>query len=100
MERILEEKKTVGVMIALYCRKVHGEKELCADCQQLQDYAMMRLEQCKFGEQKPTCDSCKVHCYKPEMRERIRTVMRYSGPRMMLYHPVMAVRHIIRKARS
>ena len=29
------------------------------------------------------------------MRERIREVMRFSGPRMIFHHPVMAVRHVI-----
>ena len=29
------------------------------------------------------------------MREKIRTVMRFSGPRITLYHPVIAVRHLI-----
>ena len=30
-----------------------------------------------------------------EMREQIRRVMRFSGPRMLLYHPVLAVWHLI-----
>lgn len=29
------------------------------------------------------------------MREKIRKVMRYSGPRMILYHPITAIRHVI-----
>ena len=29
------------------------------------------------------------------MREKIRTVMRYSGPRMITVHPVLAIRHLI-----
>jgi hypothetical protein len=29
------------------------------------------------------------------MRARIREVMRYAGPRMTLYHPVLAIRHLI-----
>lgn len=28
------------------------------------------------------------------MRERIREVMRFSGPRMIFHHPVAAVRHV------
>ncbi len=30
-----------------------------------------------------------------EMREKIRAIMRFSGPRMMFHHPVAAVRHLI-----
>ena len=101
MNRIADEKHTVETMIRLYCRKQHkGSSGLCPDCQALLDYAMLRLDHCRFGEAKPTCDSCPVHCYKPDMREQIRQVMRYSGPRMILYNPVMAIKHVVRKLRS
>lgn len=67
---------------------------LCPQCQALLDYAHKRLEHCKFGEDKPSCTRCPVHCYKPAMREQIRQVMRYSGPRMLLHDPIMAIRHL------
>lgn len=67
---------------------------LCPQCQALLDYAHRRLEHCKFGEDKPSCTRCPVHCYKPAMREQIRQVMRYSGPRMLLHDPIMAIRHL------
>ncbi len=85
----------VGEMIALYCQKNHGGKELCPQCADLLDYARQRVERCPFMETKTFCSNCKVHCYKPEMREKIREVMRFSGPRMILYHPIMAIRHVI-----
>lgn len=101
MDRIADEKETVGAMIGLYCRKQHGSREgLCPDCRALLDYAMLRLDRCRYGQNKPTCDSCPVHCYKPEMRERIRQAMRYSGPRMIVYHPWMAIKHVARKRKS
>ncbi len=93
MERIEREKKVVGLMIRLYCRKKHG-KGICTACRELLDYAHKRLDCCKFGNAKTSCQKCPVHCYKPEMRERIRTVMRFSGPRMILYHPIAAIRHL------
>ena len=89
------EKRTVAFMIALYCRKNHKCTDLCEECQALHDYAMLRSDKCPFMETKTFCSNCKVHCYKPEMREKIRRVMRFSGPRMMLYHPVMAIRHVV-----
>lgn len=90
------EKRTVAQMIRLYCRKQHGAREkLCPDCQALLDYAVQRSEKCPFMETKTFCSNCRVHCYRPEMRERIRAVMRFSGPRMLFHHPVMAVRHVI-----
>lgn len=90
------EKQTVALMIRLYCRKKHGSRgELCPKCSELADYAAMRVDKCPFMESKTFCSNCKVHCYKPEMRDRIRTVMRFSGPRMLFHHPVLAVRHVI-----
>lgn len=94
--RIHREKRTVAAMIDLYCHAEHGtHKDLCSDCQALHDYAMQRLEHCPFGEAKTTCANCTVHCYKPIMRERVRVVMRYAGPRMMWKHPVLALRHVL-----
>lgn len=89
------EKKTVVMMIRLYCRKKHGSKELCPECEALIQYAMIRSDKCPFMETKNFCSNCRVHCYKPEMREKIRAVMRFSGPRMIFSHPVMAVRHVM-----
>ena len=90
------EKETVSYMIALYCRKQHGgKKELCPECKELLEYARLRSDKCPFMETKTFCSNCKVHCYKPEMREKIRKVMRFSGPRMIVTHPVMAMRHVI-----
>jgi len=90
------EKRMVSQMIALYCNKKHGtKKELCADCAALEAYARGRSEKCPFMETKTFCSNCKVHCYKPDMREKIREVMRFSGPRMLFHHPVAAVRHVI-----
>jgi hypothetical protein len=94
--RIRREKKTIESMIALYCRKQHGgNRRLCPECQELSEYAMQRLQKCPFQERKPTCAKCPVHCYKPAMREKIRCVMRYSGPRMIYTHPVLAIAHLV-----
>ena len=89
------EKDTVSLMIAIYCRKKHGGKKLCPDCAALDAYARLRSDKCPFMETKTFCSNCKVHCYKPDMREKIRAVMRFSGPRMIFHHPVMAIRHVI-----
>lgn len=95
-EKRENEKKTVEQMIAMYCHGRHHSKknELCASCEELKDYAFKRIDLCPFMETKTFCSVCKVHCYQPEMRQRIRTVMRYSGPRMLYVHPKMAVCHL------
>lgn len=90
------EKKMVSQMITLYCRKNHGTRgTLCPECAALNLYARQRSDKCPFMATKTFCSNCKVHCYKPEMREKIRMVMRFSGPRMIFHHPVAAIRHVI-----
>lgn len=90
-----QEKEMVSWMIALYCRKNHKTDELCPDCAALDSYARMRSDKCPFMETKTFCSNCRVHCYQPQMREKIRAVMRFSGPRMILHHPVAVMRHVI-----
>ncbi len=90
------EKRTVSLMIRIYCKKKHGtRKGLCPECEALDAYARMRSDKCPFMETKTFCSNCKVHCYKADMREKIRAVMRFSGPRMIFSHPIMAIRHVI-----
>ena len=91
-----DEKLLVSEMIALYCRRQHKTPKgtLCPECRQLHDYALMRIDKCPFMETKTFCSQCKVHCYKKDKREQIRKVMRFSGPRMLVYHPIMAIRHL------
>ena len=95
MINLNQERATVGAMIRLYCRQLHHSRQLCGECSNLWEYAEERLEKCPYGVEKPTCQNCPIHCYKPDMREKIKEVMRYSGPRMFFHHPVMAVRHLI-----
>ncbi len=93
-----QEFKTVGVMIDLYCRDHHGSKDnLCDECRELLDYVKKSLEKCPFKDNKPKCSKCTVHCYKPDMRKKIKAVMRYAGPRMLYRHPVLAGKHYLTK---
>ena len=88
------ERKTVEAMTRIFCRNRHRQ-DLCSECSELLAYAGRRLDKCPFGEEKPACGNCPIHCYKPDMRERIRAVMRYAGPRMVWRHPVLAAFHLI-----
>lgn len=95
MTRIEKEQRTVEQMIRIYCRHKDKSDELCPDCQALLEYARMRLTKCPFGEKKTSCRKCTVHCYRADMKERIKAVMRYSGPRMLLYNPKAAILHLL-----
>ena len=100
MINLSRERDTLQAMIRLYCRQKHSSNPLCDECSQLWSYADERLDMCPFGLEKPTCQNCTVHCYKPEMRQRVREVMRYAGPRMIWNHPLMAIRHLIHNGKS
>jgi hypothetical protein len=100
--RLERERSTVAAMIFMSCNSKHGtpRSQLCEDCTRLHDYAMERVGACRYGDGKPTCRRCPVHCYKPEMREQIRSVMRYAGPRMLFKHPRLAFRHLLDGAKK
>lgn len=94
--RLERERVTIEKMAQLFCSRLHGTPKgsLCEDCAELTSYAFERLRRCPYQERKPTCAKCPIHCYKPVMREKVRAMMRYSGPRMLLSHPYLAVAHL------
>ena len=95
-DKRIREKVIVKEMIRLYCRKKHKhENGLCNKCDELLKYAQMRSDKCPFMETKTFCSNCKVHCYKPDMRVKIKDVMRFGGPRMLFVHPILAISHLI-----
>ena len=98
--RIARELGTISVMIDMYCAHRHPGATPCADCADLLHYARERLDRCPFQEGKTTCAKCPVHCYRKDMRESVRTVMRYVGPRMVYRHPLMAMWHLVDSRRE
>ena len=97
--RLRREQRTIEAMLHIWCeahplhvRPRYGE--LCAGCDSLLDYASYRLAKCPYGEEKPTCKKCPIHCYSKDKREQMHEVMRFGGPRMLLRHPILAWRHL------
>lgn len=97
------EADVMAKMIAIYCRGNHHESRTCApgesdalcpDCRRLRAYALARVAGCPRMAVKSFCSVCPVHCYTKDMRAAIRTVMRYSGPRMLLHHPLITLHHM------
>lgn len=90
-----QEKNTMYFMVKLYCKKKHYTKKgLCVACKEVYEYALRRIDVCPFMETKSFCSNCNVHCYKQDMREKICEMMRFSGSRMLLYKPHMALHHV------
>ena len=93
--KITNEKETVEKLVHIYCEGKHStsKNNLCDNCSTLLEYSRKKLDACRFGEEKPTCRKCEVHCYKPDMRQQVKSVMRYAGPRLVLRAPVEWIRH-------
>lgn len=100
--RLLREHETFQCMARIYCGHHHEPADggLCADCEALMQYAERRLEKCPYGEYKPTCANCPIHCYKPAQREKARDIMRFAGPRMPWRHPLRSLAHLCDKLRK
>ncbi|MDE6188974.1 MAG: nitrous oxide-stimulated promoter family protein [Clostridia bacterium] len=99
-----KEKKLIPVMIKKYCRGNHksqrkeqgvARREVCLECKELTEFALFRLDKCPFKVNKKFCSFCKIHCYKPDMRAKIKEVMKYSGQRMLVGHPIFAISHVV-----
>ena len=98
--RFRRERKTINAMIGIFCRDQHAPGGgLCPECAALAVYAEQRLDNCPFGDDKPTCAKCPIHCYKRAQREQARVIMRYAGPRMTFRHPWLALTHLLDKLR-
>jgi len=87
---------TIKAMTAIYCKAHHirfnGEIH-CSSCRDFLAYANEKLDRCPYGTMKPTCNKCPIHCYKKDIREQARIIMRYAGPRMLLKHPILTIKH-------
>ena len=94
--RIRREKKTLSIMIDIYCKQFNsGVSEHCAEYRELLNYSLKRVDNCPYGENKPVCPKCKIHCYNKNMRAKIKAVMKYSGPKIMFRHPYLALMHFV-----
>ena len=99
--RLEREYRTMHCMVQIYCADHHvaADGVLCEECGEFLHYAQRRLEKCPYGEDKPVCAKCPIHCYKHAQREQARSIMRYAGPRMVLRHPWLSLAHMLDKLR-
>lgn len=96
MNKIEKEKLIVEAMIRLYCRRrLHTAGSMPPEYASLLGYACRRLDHCRFGNAKKACKRCPIHCYAPAQRALMRQVMRWCGPRMLLWHPMITLRHYL-----
>lgn len=98
--RIDQEKETIEIMVRIYCKWNNEGDGICSACHELLEYAHDRLDRCPFGENKTSCRKCPIHCYNPQMKRRIQEVMRFAGPRMFIYYPIRAIRHLLAERKN
>lgn len=92
MNELKRERKTMYHMINIYCKAHHKKSiESCDECNEFWEYTNKRLDHCPYGENKPNCKQCPVHCYTGDMKEHAKKIMRYSGPKMAYKHPILAI---------
>jgi hypothetical protein len=83
-------------MIGIYCRgNRHSAPGICTDCSAILRYAYERIEMCPYNHAtKPACGLCRSNCFTADMHRQFARIMRYAGPRMMLYHPLLTLVHL------
>ena len=98
-KKLHREARTIDAMIKLHCREKHHCESLCQECLELQQFCYLRLSRCPYGEKKPTCQNCSIHCYRgaKDLRAEVRDIMRQVGPKMLWHHPVLAIQHLADK---
>lgn len=96
------EYKTIQIMVQHYCKQKHNKTKLCPSCQDILNFAYLRLSRCPFKSKKPNCQDCTIHCYKgaKEKQKEMKKIMRTVGPHMLYLHPLMAFKHLLNKRRT
>lgn len=94
---IRKEVETIRIMTEIYCSAHHGTEKgnLCPECEEFYLYSAKRLACCPFGENKPVCAKCKIHCFGKEFKGKAKAIMAFAGPRLVLRHPILSLRHLM-----
>lgn len=92
---ISRKKSIVSLMINLYCKKHHNASNPpCNSCNDLIVYSHKKIKNCPIIKANTSCANCNIKCYNQAMQDKIKKVMRYSGPRMIFYHPIVTLKHL------
>lgn len=87
-----KERKAMELILSVYEK---GHQEERDDIEKLRQYSMERINKCPKMATKTYCSNCEIHCYRQEYRDKIKKVMRYSGPRLFLKKPLWVVDHMV-----
>lgn len=95
-----KEQYVVEEMIRLYCRKNHGKEGhasggMCPECQKLADYAKRGARNVPSWNRKHSAQTAKYTATSRKCGKRSAPLCGFRGPRMLLYHPILAIWHLI-----
>lgn len=90
--------RLIGKFVEVYCAGRHGAagrtlfalpaelgtRKLCPECARFMEYAVARRIRCPLEAEKPSCKHCRIHCYAPAQREKVREIMAYSGRKLIM----------------
>src|SRR6056297_90918 len=93
--RLEMEKKVLRKMVHIYCRGNHSKNSPCSECMEVINYGLNKIDSCIYGINKPFCSKCTIHCYEENMKKKVKDIMRYSGPRIIFYHPIISLKHFL-----
>jgi secreted Zn-dependent insulinase-like peptidase len=83
-------------MVHIYCKSNHEiHEELCPECAELLEYAKTRLDKCPFQEKKRHLWQVFTALLQALNERQSEKVMRYADPRVLLHHPLLAMRNVI-----
>jgi hypothetical protein len=102
METVTKQQKKdirlLGKFVEVYCSGKHcgavmssfvlpaglGSRTICTECASFLEYAVVKRLNCPLEAEKPSCKHCRIHCYAPQQRDKVREMMSYSGRNLML----------------
>ncbi len=112
--KLRRDLRTLARFVETYCHDKHGERPtsvvaikthdvtgicggpvtLCRDCQKLLMHSFVKRTTCPF-DPKPACKKCPSHCYAANYREAMRSVMKYSGRRLVMSGRIHYLWHLL-----
>jgi hypothetical protein len=107
--------RTLLRFVAVYCRNHHRDADaqpftfkgmsadtlgvkkalLCPECTRLMKYALTMRLKCPH-DPKPMCKKCDSPCYHGEYRQKIREIMKFSGPYLIKHGRIDLLFHYFR----
>lgn len=90
-----KEKENIRKTFGVYCNANHGttDNKLCPKCTALLTTVMLKIQRCPYSISKPICDACETPCFGENATNEFRAVMKAGQKKMILSHPLMAVKH-------